>query len=464
MANKMSLLNGSKKKLYLGGAVIAVILILLYFGYETAVVYDVETHLVERGEFVIDVVVPGELKAHQSKLISVPMEVRSDLQIVSMVPEGEEVEAGDWLVRFDIASLEDRLISEQEDLFTKLQELEELLEKQKVDSVSRAASLEIQQLSFQQKEIQFEMAKFEAENSKRRMEIDMEKSKLQLQEQITSIKRQEQNAQKTLQRKYDDIERQKEDIAEIENQIQESTIYAPIPGLVVYKKTWSGGEEVKIKVGDTVRRRQELMELPDLSEMRIDATVNEVDVSKIKRRQEVIIRLDVNQEIIYYGTVSDIGYLPQRSARGAGNNIKVYDLEVAVENADQDESLKPGMSATCQIITDRIQDVVFVPIQSVFQTDEEPFVYVKDGSSYEKTVVVTGAKNNNYIVIEEGLEEGQEVTLRDPYSALEQLGTEESDVPKPAGGVAPQTEIDPMQLMREMGRRGGGRGGMDVRH
>ena len=83
--------------------------------------------------------------------------------------------------------------------------------------------------------------------------------------------------------------------------------------------------------------------------------------------------------------------------------------------------MKPGMSSTCQIITDRLDTAVFVPIQSVFEEEGKTFVY--EGGGFDKKFIATGQRNADFIVVEEGLEPGQQVALRDPYSQLEAIGT-----------------------------------------
>ena len=467
MAQFLKSIMRSKQKYYILGSAVVVVLI-SYFGYESTNIV-VETTVVAQGEFIIDVLVPGELRAHQSEIITVPTSIRGELQIVDIVPEGEDVEAGDWLIKFDVANLENELIDEEEDLVLKKQELDELLVQIMADSVQREADLEIQRLTFEQKELSFKLAEFQPENTKRQMQIDMQKAELQLFDKIDQVERSKRDDRRKLRRKLDDIKRQLEDIDEVMEQIAHATLYAPIPGLVVYKKRRTGQTEERIKRGDTVHRRQELIELPDMREMLVRTSVNEVDISKIKLKQEVIITLDATSDV-FYGTISYIAKLAKRESTSLGNSIKVFEVEVAIENTDE-SLLKPGMSATCKIITDRLENATFVPIQSVFEDEEaNTFVYVKNGLGYDRTVVKVGQKNSTFITIVEGLEAGQLITLLDPTMTLLQIGKDVKDEgvvqvtpQQPSSQGAPNMQ----QMYREMYRRGGmgsrGRGG-DASH
>lgn len=461
MAQFLKNIMNSRQRYYVLGVLLTAVFFVVYFGFESTG-FEVDTRMVDRGEFIIDVVVPGELRAHQSEIITVPMSIRVDLLIVDIVPEGEEVEAGDWIIKFDTANLENQLLNKEEELAIRNQELDELIVQSMADSVQRDADLEIQRLTLEQRKIEFELAEFQPENTKRQMEIDMQKAQLQLLDKIDNVDRQKRNDQTKFRRKLDQIRRKKNEINELNTQISHATLYAPIPGLVVYKKRRTGQTEEKIKKGDSVHRRQELIELPDMREMLVRTSVNEVDISKIKLKQEVIITLDASSDV-FYGTISYISRLARRESTSLGNSIKVFEVEVSIENSDQ-TVLKPGMSATCKIITDRLEDKLFVPIQSVFENEEGVnYVYVKNGGDYDRTDVKVGLKNNSFVIIEEGLEENQLVTLLDPTVRLQQIGksikgetvaqSNPRQAPPPGSGTMSRGDMM-RRYFRERGRAG----------
>ena len=425
--------NLTQNQKIIAGCGLIIVLFAGFWGFSSTT-GSVETIQVQQGEFIVETFVAGEIKAHRSDVISVPGSIRGSLQIVEMVPEGTEVQKGDFLIKFDTAEIENRYIEEEAELATEMNELEELIAQHKSDSVQRAGDLEIQRLTLEQNKIAFELAKFEPKNKQRQMEIDMQKAELALQDKIENDAIQNRETLNRIRRQRDEIERDMRDLADYQAQINRATIYAPQAGLVVYQSRRTGpGTEEKIKVGDAVWRSQRLIELPDLSEMRVLTSINEVDISKIQLGQEAIITLDANTDKSYYGTVSDIAGLARRESSELGNRIKVFDVEIAIKN--NDPSLKPGMSATCKIITERLENELFIPTQSVLEEENETFVYVQSGRGYSKTPIVVGEKNATFITVKEGLEPLQFVTLRDPYKALEEIGTEQRQVPT---GVAAQ--------------------------
>lgn len=86
-------------------------------------------------------------------------------------------------------------------------------------------------------------------------------------------------------------------------------------------------------------------------------------------------------------------------ATGKITSTKVFDLMFKV--TENDKRLKPGLSATVDIIVDRLSNVVYVPIESVFTTDNNrTFVYLrKKGDKVEKRLVEIGRSNDLHVKI-----------------------------------------------------------------
>jgi len=433
--NKKSRFQGAASiKYFIVGAAILALGLIIYFDNESTT-YEVETFETLKGEFIVDVVVSGELKARNPlniKFLRI-IGLSTYMKIIKLVPEGEFVEKGDFLVQVDGSDLEDRIFNYELTLATKYQELDVLLAQQRTDSVRRENQLKKIQLDLELNKATFLKSKFEQENKRREMEISMQLAELKLLDKIDEIESTKLENKEKINIKYDEMKRYIKYVDDYTKRLKETIIYAPVPGMVVYKeariRTDTGPtSQEKIRLGVSVYYRESLMELTDLSEMLVETAVNEIEVGKIKRENEVIITLDINKKL-YYGTVSRVATLAQKVYINPANRDKfrnLYTIEIAIKNTEanieNNSQLKPGMSATCRIITDRLQDVVSIPIQSVFEEGDEAYVYVKDGETYEKTPVVIGIKNNDYIVVKEGLEPGQLVTFRDPYKKLQDVG------------------------------------------
>jgi multidrug efflux pump subunit AcrA (membrane-fusion protein) len=92
--------------------------------------------------------------------------------------------------------------------------------------------------------------------------------------------------------------------------------------------------------------------------------------------------------------------------------VNVFDVEIAV--LDKDERHKPGMSASAEIVIERVADVVTVPLEAVFETAGKPIVYLESKRPRE---VTPGRRNDQEIEISAGLQGGETVLLVDPALA-----------------------------------------------
>ena len=204
-----------------------------------------------------------------------------------------------------------------------------------------------------------------------------------------------------------EVKRAEDKVNLAQKELDEMTMMAPIPGLVVYLEIWKGGSMGKVQEGDSPWPGQGLIDLPDLSEMMVKATVSEVDANKVDTGQAVDVSLDAFPGKIYRGVVTRKGTLARK--KDYNSNINVFDIEVGI--TEHDDNLKPGMSASCKIIVNRLADVVSVPLEAVFEKSGQTVVYLRNKSRREVTV---GRKNDMSVEIVNGLAGGESICLIDP--------------------------------------------------
>ncbi|MBD3332992.1 efflux RND transporter periplasmic adaptor subunit [candidate division GN15 bacterium] len=204
-----------------------------------------------------------------------------------------------------------------------------------------------------------------------------------------------------------EVERAEDKVRLAQRELDQLTMFAPLPGLVVYLEIWKGGTRGKVQEGDSPWPGQGLVNIPDLSEMIVKTTVSEVDANKVDTGQEVIVKLDALPDKEYHGQVISKSTLARK--KDYSSKINVFDVEVLI--SDNDDHLKPGMSASCEIVVERVPDVVSVPLEAVFEREGETVVYL---SNKKKREVDVGRRNDMSIEIVDGLDGGEEICLVDP--------------------------------------------------
>jgi len=168
---------------------------------------------------------------------------------------------------------------------------------------------------------------------------------------------------------------------------------------------------VKVEEGEiissgtsTVTGGTALMKIADLSRMLAKVKINEVNVTQVKMGQPVEIRLDAVPGRVYHGKVAQIS--PQGDRQ---NNIVTFLTTIEVE--DPDEHLKPTMTANVDIISNVMKDVLYVPVEVVSRNGSDDVVYLDENGKRVAKKIKIAARTESYVVIEEGLKEG-ELVLR----------------------------------------------------
>lgn len=195
-------------------------------------------------------------------------------------------------------------------------------------------------------------------------------------------------------------------------------IRAPQDGLVVYAVTDSHfSSESLIEGGATVRNRQELIKLPDLSRMKVNIKVHESHINMIRPGLPAYVVLDSIPDQRFNAIVEKVAPLPDTQARWGNPNLKVYNTEVYL--IDPLPNIKPGVSAKAEIIITNIADALSVPIQAITTFKGKQVVYVLKGAKPEPTPVEAGMYNSKFIEVVEGLKEGDRVLLSPPFELQE---------------------------------------------
>lgn len=191
-----------------------------------------------------------------------------------------------------------------------------------------------------------------------------------------------------------------------ETELSNTTIFADFNGQVFYVKE---RRRAAIEQGASLAFRQKILSYPDLSAWNIKIGVPEAMIDKISLDQEAIASLDAVPDLILRGRVSRISAVPD-SQNWFNSGVKTYTIMVDV-TTQTEAKLKPGMSATVEIVTDQLRDILYVPIQAVVSDKEHHYVYIIKRNRKELREVQTGKYNTHFIEIVDGLKENEELLL-----------------------------------------------------
>jgi HlyD family secretion protein len=183
-------------------------------------------------------------------------------------------------------------------------------------------------------------------------------------------------------------------------QLDEGTLRAPFAGTIAV---------VNVVPGEDVGQQAPIT-LLDTSRYQIKVAVDEVDVARVAVGQPVDVLLDALGAPVLKGTVRRIAPLSQ-----ADNSVTAYEATIEVDLAGR--PIKPGMTASASIISERREGVLRVPAQAVSTENGTSVVSVvttdQDGKQQVTTQPVElGLRAGDQVEIRDGLSEGQQVLVK----------------------------------------------------
>src|SRR5213595_1322206 len=253
-----------------------------------------------------------------------------------------------------------------------------------------------------------------------------------------------------------EIERAQASSSQARDQLEKTTIYSPMDGIVTVLNS-KLGERL---VATNQFAGTEVMRVADLTQMQAVVDVNENDVVNVKLGDKANIKIDAYGDRKFKGVVQQIANTGKTT--GTGTQEEVTNFEVKIRVDDHDVALRPGLSCTADIQTSIVKDAVAAPMQSVtirtgdtnlspeeiekqkqksaardkdnnkaeFSNERQEkaaqreerenlakVVFLKRGGKAQSVKVTTGISDDSYMEIKTGVQPGDEV-ISGSYSAI----------------------------------------------
>lgn len=366
---------------------------------------------VQRGRLERMLVLDGSLAAVREQAVLVPRQAAWRHPIRWMVEHGARVERGDVVLEFDNQQAVQRL---------------EEAELRVVSAINALVSREATGAG-EVADKRVELARKQAERDKAALEAAVPegmRARRDWQEKQLALRA----AETALAKAVDDlaaseaglaadveVERLKlskaeRDAEQAQASIQLLSLKAPGAGIaLIGEHPWHGRQ---LQLGDTAFAGLEAVSIPDLSEMRVEAYLSDVDDGLVVPGQRVNCVLDAHPETRYQGVVVLVAPIATTPARTRSLRRS---FRVGVDLLESDPDLMiPGMSVRLEIGVETLDDVLIAPREAIARVDESWRVRLGDG---RWTAVELGPCDLNGCLVLSGLDEGQR---------LARLGLQES--------------------------------------
>jgi len=181
-------------------------------------------------------------------------------------------------------------------------------------------------------------------------------------------------------------------VANLQAKINKTVLRAPIAGVITKQLA---------KVGENISANVVLVQIITQNQLEVEALISEVDIVKVATGQTAEITLDAfGDEVVFPSEVISV-----EPSQTVIQDVVYYKVKLAFTQENQ--NIKPGMTANISIYTDKKENVLYVPSRAVKATNGDKYVEVLVNKKPEKRIVQTGIRGNEGLEITSGLNEGE---------------------------------------------------------
>lgn len=195
----------------------------------------------------------------------------------------------------------------------------------------------------------------------------------------------------------------------IQQRLQNAKITAPVAGVIMPLKN-ANNHATAIVIGKKINQGDSLFSIANLEGIAVETQVDEVDISRIKIGQTVLISGEAFPDLTLKGVVDDIS----AQADNEYGKVPFFKVRVVAKHLSelQHQHLKLGMSATLEVITYENANALLLPLAAVYQQDGLWMVKRRDKQGYlHPQVVSLGVSNETSVEILHGLDHGDQVYI-----------------------------------------------------
>lgn len=367
---------------------------------------------VKRDDLVVGVEVEGVLQAVDSTDIKPPALGNVwNFKIASLALEGSEVAPGDPVIGFDASDQ----IHQLETMQNEAEAAQKKLDKKRDDAQLARRDDE---LKIAEAEAALRKATLKTDAppdlvgsvAQREIELDAQAAQLALEAARHRADQIQHSNDAEVQRLLGKVSYARDRVAQLKQTVARMQVTAPRAGTIVYAASDAGE---KHKIGDSVWRMEDVLQIVGLGHMLGDGQVDEVDMARLAEHQPVVLRLDALPDVQLHGAITSLARTVQVKSRT--DPSKIVKLKIAIDPTKV--PLRPGMRFRGQVETEHLRGVIQVPSDAVFATADGPVAYRSTGAGLERVRLELGRRTQAMIEVKAGLRPGDRVSRTDPGAA-----------------------------------------------
>jgi HlyD family secretion protein len=389
------------------------------YRYTNTTTVEVPVARARKAEFIISVKTRGEVRSVNSVILSAPQV--PDPKIVTLAESGKPVRRGEVVIEFDAAQQEQFYLDRNTSVRTVDSEIVQTKASHRIVDEMDGMNLMTAEYNVERAKLDASKAEVVSEIEGKKSRIDVGVSQGELAQVETTIGAHKVGQEADLDRLQQKKDKTLRDLERAKSYLSRMVIRAPIDGYVNILPNFRaqgsfGSTPPPFKEGDPAWTGAAIAEIPDLSQMRVELKLDEVDRGRLKLGQVVRIRIDAIPDKEFVADLDWISPIAALQWRGMGSTEKTFPARATLRQVDP--RLRPGMSGSTEILIETQPGALMIPVRASFLDKGQPAVHVQRGTNFQIRHIKVGKRNDTDLVVLEGLAEGEQVALENPAEAV----------------------------------------------
>jgi len=402
-----------KKTIFIATALCVVLLVVSWMFVRKQVT---GIYKVKKDNFEAIITCKGEIQSEKAVLINLPdifgnrtLEIW-DMQIKDLVAEGSIVKKGDYVALLDQGRIKQLKENNEEALKKMLFNFNDSRIDSAVDLVALRNGIDQFGYDLNNRKIELEQAVYESPAFQRKAQMAYERILRQMDARVRAYIMTQKTLRIQVSREEDKVKELTLKDKNYQIAFDAARITAPQDGMLIYGRTYGRGGSRKLTIGSNVSMQNPVIAtLPDLSVLASETYVEEIYISKVKIGDSVRVYIDALKNQMKAGVISNISNVGQEMS---GFESKVF--KVIIRISSDNKRIKPAMTTNNEIIISKVQNVLVIPRSALFSDGPDQFVYLKEFGGVSTRKVECGNQNEKFVVIKNGLKEGDKILLNKP--------------------------------------------------
>jgi multidrug efflux pump subunit AcrA (membrane-fusion protein) len=365
---------------------------------------------VKRGPVTFTIVAQGELQGGNTQMLQTPMTGGQPVTITFLRQNGELVQPGDQVVRFDTTEQEFRLREAEADLAEAEQQIIQATSEAEAKEEETRCELIKAEGEFRAAEVEMRRNEIVAKLLAHENELALEAARQKRAKLKEDLKNRLETGRSGIEMQHAARAKAEVKARTARNNIESMTLRAKASGYVAVQQNDEGNLRWGMylppyQVGDIARPGKAVAQIPDMSSWEATARISELDRGHIAEGQPAEISVVALPGKRLQGKIKTIG-----GTTGPPWD-RHFDCRVALQAPIRE--LRPGMTVELRIVTGNIQDALWIPAQALFEAEGRKYVYKGIESGFKPQDVKMVRRNESQVVVED-LAEGTVVALANP--------------------------------------------------